>query len=79
MSEMPTLLRRAELAAALTAHGFPITKATLETLACRGGGPAYRRFGRATLYDLVEALAWARARLSPAAASASEHAARRAA
>ena len=79
MSDTPALLRRADLAAALTAHGFPITKATLETLACRGGGPAYRLFGRTTLYDLAEALDWARARLSAAAASASEHAARRAA
>jgi hypothetical protein len=34
-----TLVRRAELAAALTEAGFPIATATLATMAVRGGGP----------------------------------------
>lgn len=64
---MATLMRRSELAAALTSAGFPISKYTLDTLASRpgkAGGPPYRIFGRTSLYDLDEALDWAEARMS---------------
>lgn len=66
------LLRRSELAQALTAAGFPITSATLATKACRGGGPPYQSFGRIPLYRWVDALAWANSRLSAPRRSTSE-------
>ncbi len=59
-----TLLRRAALAAELTAAGFPTATATLATMACRGGGPPLRLYGRIPLYEWGAALAWARSRLS---------------
>lgn len=67
-------LRRAETAAALTAAGFPISKATLATLAVRGGGPNFQRFGRVPLYRWGDALAWAHGRMTPPAATTAEHA-----
>ena len=66
------LLRRDAVAAALTEAGYPVAPATLRALACRGGGPIYRRFGRAALYKWGDALAWAEARLSAPRRSTSE-------
>ncbi len=68
----PPLLRRGELARALSERGFPISKATLETMATRGGGPPFRRFGRAVAYSLQDALAWAEGRMSPLVRSTAE-------
>ena len=65
-------LKRNELAAELTARGFPIKAATLSTKAVRGGGPPFRHFGRHVLYDLAGALAWAEARMTPPRHSTSE-------
>jgi hypothetical protein len=62
--EPDALLRRRKTAEALTTAGFPITAATLATMACRGGGPRYRLFGRVPLYNWSDALAWAEARLT---------------
>ena len=75
---MPTphpdaLLRRADAAKALTEAGYPTPKATLATLACRGGGPAFHRYGKIPLYRWRDALAWAKARLSQAHTCTSEH------
>jgi hypothetical protein len=67
-----TLLRRAELAAALTQACFPISTATLATKAVRGGGPPFRYFGRIPLYPWGAGLEWAQSRLSPLVASTSE-------
>ena len=53
------LLRRADCARILTSAGFPISPKTLATMASRGGGPPYHKFGRAVLYRWSEALAWA--------------------
>jgi hypothetical protein len=66
------LLRRKRCAEALTAHGFPVAEKTLATKASRGGGPAYRKFGRLVLYQWADALAWAEAQLSPPVGSSSE-------
>jgi hypothetical protein len=63
------MIRGAE---ALTRAGFPITRATLATMAARGGGPPYRLFGRIPLYAWDAALAWAEGRLSPPRGSSSE-------
>lgn len=71
-SAIPPMLRRDDLARALTEHGFPISKATLETMASRGGGPAFRRFGRAVLYPWPDAIAWAEGRASPLVRSTAE-------
>jgi hypothetical protein len=67
-----TQLRRRETAAALTEAGFPVRPATLATLASRGGGPPYRRFGAVVLYRWDEALQWAQSRLSAPMRSTSE-------
>jgi hypothetical protein len=66
------LLRRHEAAAALTAAGYPVARATLATRAVRGGGPPFRRFGRVPLYRWGDLLDWAQARLSAPMRSTSE-------
>jgi hypothetical protein len=67
-----TLLRRSDVAAALTEAGFPIAPATLATKAVRGGGPPFRYFGRIPLYPWGTTLEWARGRLSRAVSNTSE-------
>jgi hypothetical protein len=67
-----TLLRRTDCAAALTESGYPTSPKTLATLATRGGGPPYHKFGRTVLYRWSNALGWAEARLSPPRCSSSE-------
>ena len=59
-----TLLRRKEVAQALTDAGFRVAGPTLATYATRDGGPPYRKFGRVPLYRWADALAWAESRLS---------------
>lgn len=54
---------RRDAAVILTAAGFPISYATLNTMATRGGGPPYKLFGRVALYDRVALYAWARGRM----------------
>ena len=48
MSNFPpdAMLTRDKSAEALSKLGYPVTKATLATLASRGGGPLYHRFGK---------------------------------
>ena len=66
------LLRRKTTAEALTEVGYPVSEKTLATKAVRGGGPPYRKFGRAVLYYWPDALAWAEGRLSAPRRSTSE-------
>jgi hypothetical protein len=66
------LLRRHEAAAALTAAGYPVARATLATRAVRGGGPPFRRFGRVPLYRWGDLLHWAEGRTSAPMRSTSE-------
>src|SRR5437762_270385 len=66
------LLRRKELAMALTKAGFPTASATLATKATRGGGPPFRLYGRIPLYRWGDALDWAKSRLSEPVWSTSE-------
>ena len=73
------LLTRDATAAALTASGYPTASATLATKATRGGGPPFHRFGPRALYRWGDALAWARAKLTPPRRSTSEADAGRAA
>jgi hypothetical protein len=67
-----TLLARDQAAAALTAAGFPVSKATLATMASRGHGPIYRRFGPRALYRWGDLITWAEGRLSAPRRSTSE-------
>jgi hypothetical protein len=71
-TDMDALLRREAVGAALRAAGYPISDASLSTMASRGGGPRFRRFGRWPVYRWRDALAWAESRLSPPVTSTSE-------
>lgn len=57
-----SMLTRDKGAAALSNLGYPVTKATLATLATRGGGPPYQRFGKRVLYRWENLLSWAEER-----------------
>jgi hypothetical protein len=76
MSSIPNnldaLLTRDRTAAALTEGGYPTSPKTLATMATRGGGPLFHRFGPRVLYRWRDALDWAEKRLSPALRSTSE-------
>jgi hypothetical protein len=50
------LLGRKETADALTEAGYRVAEATLTTMASRGGGPPYQRFGPRALYRWATAL-----------------------
>lgn len=60
-------LSRRDIAKTLTEQGYPISPATLASMATRGGGPRYVKFNGRALYDLDEALRWAEARTNVAA------------
>lgn len=67
-------LTRTQAAEFLTTKGFPTTARALDTVASRGGGPAYRLYanGRRALYSQDDLLAWARSRLGTRRTSTSE-------
>ena len=67
------LLGRKQAAAALRAAGYQVAASSLATLACRGGGPLYSRFGARALYRWADLLEWARARMTEPRRSAAEH------
>jgi hypothetical protein len=71
-SDPEALLVREIAAQALTASGYPTTASTLATLASRGGGPEFHRYGPRPLYRWRTTLAWAQSRLSPPMRSTSE-------
>jgi hypothetical protein len=71
-NDLDALLTRERTAAALTDSGYPTSPKTLATMATRGGGPSFHRFGPRVLYRWREALGWAEKRLSPAMHSTSE-------
>ena len=66
------LLTREDTAKALTAFGFPTTRATLATKASRGAGPKFRKFGPRPLYRWADAVEWARSRLGPVVSTTAE-------
>jgi hypothetical protein len=72
-SNPDALLRRKQTADALTEAGYPTSEKTLATMASRGGGPPYSRYGRYPIHRWGDALSWAQARLRPARRSTSEH------
>jgi hypothetical protein len=67
-----TLLRREPFATELTQAGYPTAAATLASLATRGGGPPFRKYGKYPLYPWGPGLAWAKSRLGPMVRSTSE-------
>jgi hypothetical protein len=71
-SDPSVRLDRRTLALTLTAAGFPISEATLATMAVRGGGPAYVLWGRKPLYPWGGSLEWAESRLTAPVRSTSE-------
>ena len=71
-SDPDALLTRQQTAAALTESGFPTSPATLSTMATRGGGPPFSKFGPRAIYKWGTSLGWARARLTAPRSSTSE-------
>ncbi|MBB3394469.1 helix-turn-helix domain-containing protein [Rhizobium sp. BK060] len=67
-----TLLRRVDAAAALKSAGYPISATTLATMASRGDGPRFKRFGRIPLYRTEDLMEWAERRSSPFGHSVTE-------
>jgi len=65
-------LTRQQLAKALSEAGFQTAASTLATLATRGGGPVFQKFGRRPLYRWADGLEWAQERLSKPIRSTSE-------
>ena len=56
---------RKEAADYLTALGLPITRNTLEVLACKGGGPSYSLWGNRAVYTDESLHSWVEQKLSP--------------
>lgn len=65
-------LTRIEAAEHLNAMGLPMSKATLQKLACVGGGPVYAIFGNRALYKQSELETWAMSRIGPSGTSTTE-------
>jgi hypothetical protein len=65
-------LARSAAAAALNATGYPISSDTLATMASRGGGPQFSKWGSRALYRWRDVLEWAESRLSEPIRSTSE-------
>lgn len=65
-------LGRGAAADFLAERGFPCTPATLATLASRGGGPPFTKFGPRALYRPRDLIAWAQGKLSSPRRSTSE-------
>jgi hypothetical protein len=72
MNDFNLLLRREQAAAFLSERGFKTSPKTLASMATRGGGPRFRRFGRFPVYTPADLLRWAEARLGPVVASTAE-------
>jgi hypothetical protein len=66
------LLTREDNAAALTAAGYKTSKTTLATLATRGGGPPFMKYGKHVVYRFGDSLVWAKGKLRPPVRSTSE-------
>jgi hypothetical protein len=65
-------LDRKQAAQFLTDRGYRTASATLAKLACLGGGPVFRSFGRKPLYSAADLLVWAEARTTGPRRSTSE-------
>lgn len=65
-------LSRKQTADALSSAGYPIAEATLASMATRGGGPLFSKFGPRVVYRWADVLEWAQYRLSKPVRSTSE-------
>jgi hypothetical protein len=64
-SPLPPNLRRVEASVYLKQiHGLSCAPSTLAKLACRGGGPTFRKVGAIPLYATADLDNWARSRFS---------------
>jgi hypothetical protein len=77
MSSTTYLRRRAAAEYLREQRGIPCSEKTLAKLACIGGGPIYRRFGRISLYLIADLDVYAEAKLSKPIRSTSEYGGRR--
>jgi hypothetical protein len=73
MSHTTYLRRRAAAEYLRERRGVPCSEKTLAKLACIGGGPIYRLFGRIPLYSIADLDAYAEAKLSKPVRSTSEY------
>jgi hypothetical protein len=71
-AELDRLLSRRDAAQFLTEHGYKTAPSTLAKLACLGGGPPFRSFGRRPLYQSSDLIAWAQARCTGPRCSTSD-------
>jgi hypothetical protein len=69
----PQLMRREKTAEYVReVLNQPLEKTTLATMATRGGGPPFHKFGSVVLYDRDDVDRWALERLGQAVSSTSE-------
>ena len=65
-------LSRKQASEFLTERGFRTAVATLATMAVKGGGPRFSRFGRRVLYQPEDLIEWAKSKRTPSVRSTSE-------
>lgn len=65
-------LKRREATDALQKIGRPHTYKTLNTLACRAGGPPYKMFGGLAIYEWGSLLKWTEERMTATRTTATE-------
>ena len=73
MSHTTYLRRRAAAEYLREQRGIPFSEKTLAKLACVGGGPLYRLFGRIPLYTSVDLDTYADSKLGKPVRSTSEY------
>lgn len=69
---MDEYLRRDQAAAYLQERFGAYSSETLAKMACRGGGPKFRRMGRFPYYTRADLEEWAESRMSAPVSSTSE-------
>lgn len=69
---MNPLLSRAQAAEYLESIGVPVARTTLAKLACVGGGPRFRKFGRRPIYSVEDLDSWVAARMTESVESTCE-------
>lgn len=65
-------LLRVEAASYISEHWFPCKPKTLAKLAVVGGGPAFSKAGRTTLYAISDLDDWGKSKIGPRVHSTSE-------
>ena len=65
-------LTRKRAAAAFSDAGYQTAESTLATLASRGGGPTFAKFGPRVIYRWADLLDWAKGRTSRPVSNTSE-------